>query len=199
MANKELKDKLRPIAKEYGKAVGKVIGYEREYWVGSDINLDCCCYGDCYFLGLDEMQVIIDHLPGWIEKYGSQEKVGETVIAWMDWVIEDNVDEMGNYRNHPRINLWSWLKGLRPEQLNRRSDIDEIVSLEHQVNVLRYVLKTYPTSTIENAAKQIDARIKVLKERHDKETEEFIKSHPSYQDFLKTLNKTGNENEAGIS
>lgn len=165
----ELKDKMRPIADEYAKAVGKVIGYRPEYWVGSDINLDCCCYGDCYFLGLDEMQVIIDHMPGWIEKYGSQEKVGETVIAWMDWVIEDNVDEFGNYRNHPQINLWSWLTGLRPEQLNRRSDIDEIVSLEHQVNVLRYVLKTYPTSTIENAAKQIEARIKVLKERHDKE------------------------------
>ena len=193
----ELKDKLRPIADKYAKAVGKVIGYEPEYWVGPDINLDCCCYGDCYFLGFDEMQVIIDHLPGWIEKYGSQEKVGETVIAWMDWVIEDNVDEFGNYRNHPQINLWSWLKGLRPEHLNRQSDIDEIVSMEHQANVLRYVLKTYPTSTIENAAKQIEARIKVLKEHHDKETEEFIKSHPSYRDFLKTLNEADNE-KAGI-
>ena len=193
----ELKDKLRPIADKYAKAVGKVIGYKPEYWVGADISLDCCCYGDCYFLGLDEMQVIVDHMPGWIEKYGSQEKVGETVIAWMDWVIEDNVDEFGNYRNHPQINLWSWLKGLRPEQLNRRSDIDEIVSMEHQSNVLRYVLKTYPTSTIENAAKQIEARIKVLKERHGKETEEFIKSHPSYRDFLKTLNEADNE-KAGI-
>ena len=193
----ELKDKLRSLADKYAKAVGKVIGYRPEYWVGSDINLDCCCYGDCYFLGLDEMQVIVDHMPGWIEKYGSQEKVGETVIAWMDWVIEDNVDEFGNYRNHPQINLWSWLKGLRPEQLNRRSDIDEIVSMEHQANVLRYVLKTYPTSTIENAAKQIEARIKVLKEHHDKETEEFIKSHPGYRDFLKTLNEADNE-KAGI-
>ena len=186
---KELKDKLRPIAEEYAKAVGKVIGYEPEYWVGSDINLDCCCYGDCYFLGLDDMQVIIDHMPGWIEKYGSQEKVSETVIAWMDWVIEDNVDEFGNYRNHPQINLWSWLMGLRPEQLNRRSDIDEIVSLEHQVNVLRYVLKTYPTSTIENAAKQIDARIKALHERQARETEQMIKNHPDYQEFLKTINE----------
>jgi len=193
----ELKDKLRSLADKYAKAVGKVIGYRPEYWVGSDINLDCCCYGDCYFLGLDEMQVIVDHMPGWIEKYGSQEKVGETVIAWMDWVIEDNVDEFGNYRNHPQINLWSWIKGLRPEQLNRRSDIDEIVSMEHQANVLRYVLKTYPTSTIENAAKQIEARIKVLKEHHDKETEEFIKSHPGYRDFLKTLNEADNE-KAGI-
>ena len=95
------------------------------------------------------------------------------------------------------MNVWSWLTGLRPEQLNRQSDTDEIVSLEHQANVLRYVLKTYPTSTIENAAKQIEARIKVLKERHDKETEEFIKSHPSYRDFLKTLNEVDNE-KAGI-
>jgi hypothetical protein len=194
----ELKDKMRPIADEYAKAVGKVIGYEPEYWVGSDINLDCCCYGDCYFLGLDEMQVIIDHMPGWIEKYGSQEKVGETVVKWLDWVIDDNVDEMGNYRNHPQINLWSWLMGLRPEQLNRQSDIYEIVSLEHQVNVMRYVLKTYPTSTIENAAKQIEARINVLKERHSKETAEFMKDHPAYHDFVKTLNEADNE-KAGIS
>ena len=185
----ELKDKLRPIAEEYAKAVGKVIGYRTEYWVCSDINLDCCCYGDCYFLGLDEMQVIIDHMPGWIEKYGSQEKVGETVVAWMEWVIEDNVDEFGNYRNHPQINLWSWLTGLRPEQLKRRSDTDEIVSLEQQVNVLLYVLKTYPTSTIENAAKQIEARIKALRERQARETEQLMKSHPNYQEFINKINE----------
>lgn len=104
-------------------------------------------------------------------------------------MIEDSVDEFGNYRNHPQINLWSWLTGLRPEQLNRQSDTDEIVSLEHQSNVLRYVLKTYQTSTIENAAKQIEARIKALRERQARETEQLMKSHPDYQEFLKTINE----------
>ena len=184
-----IKQTLRQIAGTYAAKAGEVIGYEPQYWVAEDVSIDCCCYGDTYFLTLEDMQIIIDHLDKWIERYGSKEKVGETIRAWFDWCIDDAVDEMGNYRDRPRINLLSWLNGLRPEQLKRRSDIDEIVSMEHQANVLRYVLKTYPTSTIENAAKQIEARIKALRERQARETEQLMKSHPDYQEFLKTINE----------
>ena len=165
-----LSEALRQIAGTYAVQVGKLIGCEPQYWVARDVSISACCFSDTWFLDLEEMQVIMDHLDEWVKKYGSQEKVGETVVKWMDWVIEDNVDEFGDYRNHPRINLWSWLMGMRLEHLKYRSDISEMVSLEHQANVLRYVLKTYPTSTIENAAKQIEARIKELKERQDKKT-----------------------------
>ena len=180
----EKKERLKLIAQEYAKEVGELLGSGPEYWVAEDVATSTCCFGDVWFLDLEEMQVIIDHMNKWIEKYGSREKVGKTVIAWMDWTIEDNVDEMGNFRNHPRINLWSWLTGLRPDQLNRYSDIDQIVSLDHQANVLRYVLKTYPTSSIENAAKQIEARLKLLRERHEREIQEDLKNSEAYNEFM---------------
>lgn len=166
---------LRQIASTYAVQVGKLIDCDPQYWVAPDVSIDCCCFGDVYFLTLADMQIIIDHLDKWVEKYGSKEKVGETVREWFDWCVEDAVDDIGNYRNHPRINLLSWMNGLRPEQL-KWTDLNELVSLEHQVNVLRHVLKTYPTSSIGNAVKQIDARIKTLQERHASEIEETFKT-----------------------
>ena len=57
------------------------------------------------------MQVVVDHLPEWTERYGSKEKVGEVIIEYMDTLVENYDKTFEN--GHPRINLWSWLKGLR--------------------------------------------------------------------------------------
>ena len=187
-----IKQTLRQIAGTYAVKAGEVIGYEPQYWVAEDVSIDCCCYGDTYFLTLEDMQIIIDHLDKWIERYGSKEKVGETVKAWFDWCIDDAVDEMGNYRDHPRINLWSWLNGLRPEQL-RWTDLEELTSLEMTARTLQYVMKTYPTSTVENAAKQIEARAELLRERHSRETEEAMKGSAAYREFQKAIDETKKE------
>ena len=118
-----LRNKLQKIAGEYASKVGKLLNYKPEFWVGPSVSIDCCCYGDVYFLSLAEMQVIIDHMDEWQKKYGSEEKVGETVIGWLNFVNDDNWDEEhGLWRDSPRINLWSWLKGLRPEQLKWTED-----------------------------------------------------------------------------
>jgi len=113
-----LKDRLWAVAMEYARLTADVLGLDVEYWVADEVSVSCCCFGDVQFLDLEEMQIIIDHLDNWIEKYGSKEKVGEVVNNWSEWCLEDAYNaEKDEWRDHPRINLWSWLKGLRPEQL----------------------------------------------------------------------------------
>ena len=124
----ELREILRATAMEYARQVGMLIGHEPQYWVAEDVSMDCCCYGDVYFLTLTDMQIIVDHLDEWVKKYGSNEKVGETVCEWFDWCVEDACDTEGWWRNYPRINLLSWMRGLRPEQL-KRTELDEQVKL----------------------------------------------------------------------
>jgi len=116
----KLKDKLWAVAKEYARLTADVLGMDVEFWVAEDVSVSCCCFGDIQFFSLEEMQIIIDHLDKWIERYGSKEKVGEVVNEWSEWCLDDVFDEEKcEYRDHPRINLYSWLKGLRPENLKR--------------------------------------------------------------------------------
>ncbi len=108
---RSLHDQLKTIADEYATQLGNVIDYAPQYWVGEDMCIDMADFGDIYFFSLSDMQVVVDHLQGWIERYGSKEKVGEVIIEYMDTLIENY--DMTFENGHPRINLWSWLKGLR--------------------------------------------------------------------------------------
>ena len=113
-----LKDRLWVVAKEYAERVAGILGMSVEFWVAEDVSVSNCCFGDVEFLNLEEMQIIVDHLDRWVEKYGSEEMVGETVLDWLRLCLENAYDaEKDEWRDHPRINLWSWLKGLRPEDI----------------------------------------------------------------------------------
>ena len=108
------------MANEYARLTSEVLDIDVEFWVADDICVSCCCFGDILFLNLEDMQIIMDHLDKWIAHYGSKEEVGEAVMSWHYWCIDDGFDEEKNEsRSHPRINLYSWLKGLRPEDLKR--------------------------------------------------------------------------------
>lgn len=113
-----LKDRLWAVADEYAEHVAVILGMSVEFWVAEDISVSVCCFGDVEFLNLEEMQIIVDHLDRWVEKYGSEEKVGETVLDWLQWCLDEATKlKKVDVSDHPRINLWSWLNGLRPEQL----------------------------------------------------------------------------------
>lgn len=115
-----LKEIIWACARKYASETGKIIDMQPQFWVAEDVAITTCCFGDVEFLNLDEMMVIVDHIDRWVEKYGSREKVGEVVYEWIHWCLDDAVEpETEEWRSHPRINLWSWLKGLRPEMLKR--------------------------------------------------------------------------------
>ena len=73
----------------------------------------------------DDLQVIIDNLDKWIEKYGSREAVAQRIDAWTEWWLSDmselkkawDVVDVWESRKQrflrtvPRINLDAWLRG----------------------------------------------------------------------------------------
>lgn len=147
---KNLKEEYRAYCKEYARATGKIIGLEPQFFLRSRQSVNTCMFGDNYFLTMDEMQQIVDHMDQWLRHYGSVEKVGEAVIAWMDYCTE----------NGDIINLWQWLT----ETVKPGSPLEEMMRLEKQLNVLEEVAKHYPTSSIGNIIMQMNARVKVINE-----------------------------------
>lgn len=121
---KKLSEKLRPVLREYARQVGQIIDMEPQFWVAEDMCMDVCCFGDTEYLDISDMQIIIDHLDEWVSRYGSKKAVGETILAWKEWYLDDMCTKTpeGTLLPFPRINLWSWLKGLRPEQIKGRKD-----------------------------------------------------------------------------
>lgn len=69
----------------------------------------------------------------------------------------------------------------------------QILTLERQIDILDEVVKDYPTSTITNARKQIEARLKVLREKRDKEMKAWLEKSEAYKDFINTINELKTE------
>lgn len=172
---KNLKQTLWKVAQEYAMKVGELLEQEPEFWVGEDISVDCCCYGDLWFLTLEEMQVIIDHMPKWLERYGNRKAVAQEITDWLDWTIEDNYDpDRDQYRRHARINLWSWLTGLRPADIKVTTD-DEIQYHRDILSILGHIHGTYGNISIGMATENIIARIVELEARKRLENDVYFK------------------------
>jgi hypothetical protein len=188
---KRLKDTLWKVATEYAMKVGELIEQEPEFWVAEDISVDCCCFGDVWFLTLEDMQVIIDHMPKWLERYGNRKAVAQEITDWLDWSIEDGYDpDRDQYRRHARINLWSWLKGLRPADLKVTVD-DEIQQHRDILSVLGTVRGSYGGGiTIGQAVTAIHGRLVELEARkriEDESAFEKIKDTEAYKHFRKMM------------
>ena len=146
-----MKEQYRAICKEYARQTGKIIGYDPQFFLRDRMAVNTCLFGDNYFLNMDQMQQIVDHLDLWVHHYGSTEKVGERIIAWMDYTTEKEDDT---------INLWQWLT----ETVKPGSNQEELLRLNAQLRVLEDVAKHYPTSSIGNIIMQMSARVKVINE-----------------------------------
>ena len=93
------------------------------------------------------------------------------------------------YRRHARINLWSWLKGLRPADLKPTID-DEIQQHRDTLSILGYLHGTYGNITISRATENILARLRNLEARKRIEDEvafEKIKDTEAYKHFRKMM------------
>lgn len=187
---KQLKEPLWKVATEYAMKVGELIEQEPEYWVADNISVDCCCFGDVWFLTLQEMQIIIDHMDKWLDRYGNKKSVAQEVTDWLDWSIEDGYDpDRDKYRRHARINLWSWLTGLRPSDLKVTVD-DEIQQHRDILSVLGTVRGSYGNIPVGRAIENIHARLTELEARkriEDESAFEKIKDTEAYKHFRKMM------------
>ena len=141
-----MKEQLRAVAKEYARQFGKIIGVAPDYWVGGDISLGVCAYGD-YFFNLDDMQIVVDNIDKWVKKYGTIEKVGEKVIEWHDWLIGNNF----------RLGLYAWLD----DRIPTRHSV-ELNKIYRQIEVLKEIVELYPSHSVGNVIMQLEARVKEL-------------------------------------
>ena len=187
---KNLKQTLWQVATEYAMKVGELLELEPEFWVADNISVDCCCFGDVWFLTLEEMQVIIDHMPRWLDRYGNRKAVAQEITDWLDWSIEDGYDpDRDQYRRHARINLWSWLSGLRPSDLKVTVD-DEIQQHRDILSVLGTVRGFYGNIPVGRAIENIHARLTELeasKRIEDESAFEKIKDTEAYKHFRKMM------------
>lgn len=125
----KLTQQKRSVMNEYAMQVAALMGFPKDFsWI-ADINetseLDALEIGEgAYYLGWTDLQVIIDKLDVWIEKYGSREAVAERITAWNDWWLEDYSEHNGctiveifeSKKQRflcmcPRICLEAWLMG----------------------------------------------------------------------------------------
>lgn len=125
----KLTQQKRSVMNEYAMQVAALMGFPKDFsWI-ADIHetsdLDALEIGEgAYYLSWTDLQVIIDNLDKWIEKYGSREAVAERITAWNDWWLEDYsehnsctiVDIWESKKQRflcmcPRICLEAWLMG----------------------------------------------------------------------------------------
>lgn len=126
----KLTQQKRSVMNEYAMQVAALMGFPKQFsWI-ADIHetsdLDALEIGEgAYYLGWTDLQVIIDKLDVWIEKYGSREALAQRIDAWTEWWLSDmselkkawDVVDVWESRKQrflrtvPRINLDAWLRG----------------------------------------------------------------------------------------
>ena len=126
----KLTQQKRSVMNEYAMQVAALMGFPKDFsWI-ADIHetsdLDALEIGEgAYYLSWTDLQVIIDKLDVWIEKYGSREAVAERITAWNEWWLSDMSELKKEWdvvdvwesrkqrflRTVPRINLDAWLRG----------------------------------------------------------------------------------------
>lgn len=89
-----LKEQYRAICNEYARQTGKIIGYEPQFFLRDRMAVNTCLFGDNYFLNMDQMQQIVDHMDKWLRHYGTIEKVGERVVEQIENFMKDS--DLGN-------------------------------------------------------------------------------------------------------
>jgi len=187
----KLKEKLQSVAKEYARQTGEIIGFKPWYWCGKNISDECCCFSETIFLSLSDMQMLIDHLDKWIERYGSKELVGKEVLDWLEYVVEDAYDkECEQWRRYARINLWSWLSGLRLSDL-KWTTADEIHSCREKIATVRSLMKEFRDNrALDNVLQNLEAYMKELKAKQEKETKATLaklKETDAYKEFINAI------------
>ena len=136
-----LKEQLWPIVKEYTRQVMDVMQCSEANWIGTDNKgngtIGLLELNGYYYFTFEEVQVIVDHLDEWIERYTSKAGVAEEIADWQSWSIEDASDTLDstdhrvldvweNRRERllytrPRISLEAWLRGCSREKLKPKS------------------------------------------------------------------------------
>ena len=190
----KLTQQKRSVMNEYAMQVAALMGFPKQFsWI-ADINetsdLDALEIGEgAYYLGWTDLQVIIDNLDKWIEKYGSREAVAERIAAWNDWWLDDYSEHNGcnivdiweskaqRFRcTCPRINLKAWMTGapVTPYEENvydrkRRLTVEREMMMHYVDEFGGYIELRDLLYEIENQLDNVSEEVEQLNEQTRKE------------------------------
>ena len=208
----KLNNVLWSVAMEYTRQMAEVMQCSHWYWIGRNEDgtgpVDTCDFDGVYFFSLEEMQVVIDNLDKWVERYGSKEGVAEEIIEWFNWWLGDPDKEPQTMDGHPLlelyenrrerylrtrpyINLEHWLMGC-PREPRKPTIDDELRLLKVQREMVKELTQRYREArTLWNVFDNLTAEIKALeqrKERQDREELERMKQSDAYKEFEQVIN-----------
>ena len=205
----KLTQQKRSVMNEYAMQVAALMGFPKQFsWI-ADINetsdLDALEIGEgAYYLGWTDLQVIIDKLDVWIEKYGSREAVAQRIDAWTEWWLSDMSELKKEWdvvdvwesrkqrflRTVPRINLDAWLRGC-PVTPYEESIYDRKTRLKVERELLMHYVDEFGGYTqlrdvlyqVEGQFNKVAEEVKVLDEQAQLE---FLKSQTG-KECIETL------------
>ena len=205
----KLTQQKRSVMNEYAMQVAALMGFPKDFsWI-ADIHetsdLDALEIGEgAYYLGWTDLQVIIDKLDVWIEKYGSREAVAQRIDAWTEWWLSDMSELKKEWdvvdvwesrkqrflRTVPRINLDAWLRGC-PVSPYEESIYDRKTRLKVERELLMHYVDEFGGYTqlrdvlyqVEEQLSKVAEEVKVL----DKQAQlEFLNSQTG-KECIETL------------
>ena len=162
----KLTQQKRSVMNEYAMQVAALMGFPKDFsWI-ADIHetsdLDVLEIGEgAYYLGWTDLQVIIDKLDVWIEKYGSREAVAERITAWNDWWL----DEYSEHNGSSIVDIW--------ESKKRRLTVEREMMMHYIDEFGGYIELRDLLYEIEN---QLDNASEEVEQLNEQSRKEFLNS-----------------------
>ena len=170
----KLREQLWAVAKEYARQFGEIIGQEPDFWIGDDPFI--CSMGD-YVFTLDDMKVVIDRIDEYVKRYGSKDAVGQEVIDWIEWWLEDcqravtgeRVLARITHQLRPNISLASWLDGCPRDDRKAFEGPDaDYYRLLNDIDTLERLEQEYRCArSMGNVLENLRERLKIEKKRKE--------------------------------
>lgn len=207
----KLREKLWPVVKEYTRRMKELMNASEVHWIGTDDDgthgeydvLDVNC---CWFFSFGDVQMIIDNLDKWVNRYGSKEAVAEEIRNWFDWWLDDDDDSNSALslwenrrerylRMYPRIRLEAWLMGC-PREKPEPTAYERLREAKAQREIISQMADTYRGSrSLWNIIENLTTDIKELERKVKEQNEQYLKAmknSEAYKEFEKTINETKN-------
>lgn len=186
---KKLSEQLWPIVKEYTRQIAEIMQCREWHWIGTNDDgkapAEVLELGGYYFLSWQDIQIIVDRIDEWVERYGSKEGVAEEVQTWQNWWLGDDNDphpilEVWESRRErhlltvPYITLEHWLMGC-PREKQEQTPRDRLRELKVKRELVRELTQEYRGSrSLWNIIESLSADIKTLEEKVAKMDAEVI-------------------------
>ena len=159
---------------QYAQLFGQIIGAEEDCWrwIGDGLKestFSVLEVGESYYFDFSNVQLVVDRLEEWLERYGNLHGVAYEVLEWHEWTLRQVHEDEGYpaaidvfewkferfMRTRPAINLESWLMGC-PREIKKDIRHEERI-LQAKMQMVAEMIGNYGSrATLAEVLKHID-------------------------------------------